>query len=191
MEQQTAFAPEGQKWVIQGVTCDGLDMRFEDWKAGKNIQREPLSECPTHIPKDGSKWVMAQSMPFSIPIDTGEYLNVIYTSNAHKGFDPFTSYNRPKLKVVGEMADPMSSVFMKPQDITITTTELAPRADQANKNWFYFVVLYLGNECVKAPEYPRTNGEKMAASKERTNLTQSKWRPSNFEINLPPEKVGS
>lgn len=158
---QTIYAEEGQTWRINGVACDGIDMRFEDWASGKNNKRDPLSDMPLSVPSKHGPILMQCKYSFSVPIGGKQFVNVIGQNK-----DPFIGalYKESNL----------APAFLNPKKITVTDFPMTTRIDQLNPNWLFFAALYRGNDLVKAPEYPRNESEKSAAKREENGI---KWKP--------------
>ena len=112
---------------INGVTCDSIDFRFEDWKKGFNPDknREVLG-----VMGNGQRFFAGS---FSAPTSNG-WLNV-----NRGGTQPMTHGN------VG------LAIAVQPKTQIDTFAEFQPLPN----TWFDFAIMYLGNNVVKVPEWPR------------------------------------
>lgn len=124
-----------QATKINGIWADGIDFRFEDWGKGYN----PIKERNVLLSNAaGNKFF---SGPFSAQINGG-WLNV----------------SEPAHEIQGNLG---LRVMTKPQ-IKVATK---PLHRPLPSHWFDFAVLYMGNDVVKMPEWPRDNHEQRATAK--------------------------
>lgn len=120
------------KMVVNGITTDGIDFRFEDWGQGYNPKKKRNSILVP--PKDGRRFF---SGGFSAPLKNGNFLNLTF-----KNQNNFSGSHGLALAT-----DRQIEISHKPLE------KILPY------QWFDFAVFYLGNKVVKPPEWPRYKGE--------------------------------
>ena len=116
---------------INGIRCDAIDFRFEDWGKGLNPNNNHDSLVPI---QSGERFFRTS---FSAPIQHG-WLNV--------------NLNNSQPQNQGSLG---LAVMAKPKATIDAQAEFAPLP----QSWFNFAILYSGNHVVKAPEWPRYKSE--------------------------------
>lgn len=130
--------------VINGVECNEIDFRFEDWERGANPSKHDV------------RWTMPNSErlkageSFSARLRDGLWLNI---TKPMKLDDPDLSFDQWKVMKVTGTAVPLGA---PPANIRIMDEQLhKPLPPQ----WFNFAALYLNGKLVKEPEWPRPEDE--------------------------------
>ena len=125
----------GKVMDINGVKCDAIDFRFEDWGKGLNPDNNHDSLSPIQSGKNFF------NTSFSAPIQHG-WLNV--------------NLNNSQPATHGSLG---LAVMAKPKAIIDQVAEFTPLP----QSWFNYAILYSGNHVVKAPEWPRSDFERNVA----------------------------
>jgi len=118
--------------LVNGITTDGIDFRFEDWGKGYNPAKHDVIKM---APKGNPYF----SGPFSVPLSNGTFLNVSFVE------EPYTSRFGGGVLSMRQI----NKINVEPQ----ATERILPR------QWYDFAIFYLRGKVVKPPEWPRSDSE--------------------------------
>jgi len=139
IEQQHVSLPNTMN--INGVTCDSIDFRFEDWGKGAHPDSDVL------IPViSGSKWLMIDKS-FSAPLEDGTYLNVANNTT------PSLNLTLDQWKAMRAKGQLPAAKKNETQKVVVSREAMNDILD--NPYWFRFAVCLLGSKTVKKPEWDR------------------------------------
>lgn len=128
--------------TINGIQCNGIDFRFEDWKKGFNPQKS-LSGNDVQMMPNPKSFVLSKS--YRAPCKEGWFV-----VDNRKTQEP----SSPTMGGLG-LATQAQADIQVIQQINPEIEELPAMP----KSWFRFCILYMGNNVVKEPEWPRSNHE--------------------------------
>lgn len=142
--------------TINGVQCDGIDFRFEDWSKGFNPQKSmAVGHDEVQMMPNPKQFVLTGS--YRAPCKEGWFV-----------------VDKRKTKDTGGPSQ-MGGLGLATQaqpDIQVIQ-QINPEIDELPampKSWFRFCVLYLGNNVVKEPEWPRGDYEMVNKSQGQTEM---------------------
>jgi len=145
--------------TLNGVQCDGVDFRFEDWSKGLNPQKSSGSGVEVEMMPPPKQFILGGS--YRAPCKEGQF--VIDKRNSNSGSPSsgglgLATQAKPDIQVI--------------QQITPEIEELP----EMPRSWFRYAILYLGNNVVKEPEWPRGDYEKVKT------IGQTELKPNPFRV---------
>jgi len=131
--------------MINGVKCDGIDFRFEDWTKGPNPLKSSSSSMEIEMMPPPKRFILSGS--YKAPCKEG-WLVIDKRSSSDSA--------APSMGGLGLATQAIPDIQVI-QQITPEVEELP----EMPKSWFRYAVLYMGNNVVKEPEWPRGEYEKV------------------------------
>ena len=152
--------------TINGIQCDGIDFRFEDWSKGLNPQKSMAAGQPSdevEMMPPPKQFILGGS--YRAPCKEGQF--VVDKRNMGRGSGG------------GPAGAPMPMTATRPdiQVIAQVTPEIEELPEMP-KSWFRYAILYMGNDVVKEPEWPRGDYE-MVKTQGQTELKPNPFRVEN------------
>lgn len=145
--------------MINGVKCNGIDFRFEDWTKGLNPSKSSSSSMEIDIMPPPKRFILSGS--YRAPCKEGWLVIDKRSSDSNKqsiGGLGLATQAVPDIQVIQQINPEVEELLEMP------------------KSWFRYAVLYMGNNVVKEPEWPR--GEYEMIKKQG----QIEKKPNQFRI---------
>lgn len=149
--------------TINGIQCDGMDFRFEDWPKGFNPQKSMMAGgSPDEVQMMPQPKTFILKGSYRAPCKEGWFVvdkrNTGKSSGGMGGGPMAMTATRPDIQVIAQVTPEIEELPAMPP------------------SWFRFAVLYMGNDVVKEPEWPRGDYEKVKA------VGRTELKPNPFRV---------
>lgn len=131
--------------MVNGIKCNRIDFRFEDYKKDKS---------------DGDHWLQFNRGSFSAPLHNGQWLNYseLKKPNDDPDLDNMDLETWKKLKSQGKT---LHFGGQPKCQINISDRPFYPEERHLPEDWYEYAAMFMGETLVSQPKYPRNDFEKI------------------------------